>query len=75
MQINSSNLVKEIGEKLDLPKEEVEKAIKSHFEFLRNVMTNEPEKSVRLKRFGIFVNKKKYLDKKVKRAIKNKSKK
>ena len=69
MQINTKNLIKEISEQEELSEEEIKKVISSPFEFTRLVMANNPSKSVRLKRFGMFCNKKLYLDKKVKRGM------
>lgn len=74
MQINTKNLIKEISVKEDISEDEIKKIISSPFEFVRLIMTNNPKKSVRLKRLGMFANKEVYLDKKVKRGIANKSK-
>lgn len=64
MQINTQELIKEIAEEFDLPQSEVEKIIRSPFEFLRQVITNEPTKTVRMKRLGMFVNKNVYYENK-----------
>ena len=57
MQINTQTLFKELAEKHQTSESEVKNIEKSVFEFVREIITNEPDKAVRLKRFGIFVPK------------------
>lgn len=67
MQILTENLIKEIAEQYDISEAETKKVITSVFKFVRTTMTEEPDKSIRLKRFGIFVPKSKYYNKKQKK--------
>lgn len=67
MQINTTNLTKEIADEFDTTAKEVDKVMHSIFGFVRKTMTEEPEKSVRLKRLGIFIPKKVYYNRKKKK--------
>lgn len=59
-QINTKTLTKEIAEEFNIPSSEVDLVMHSTFGFVRETITSEPDKSVRLKFFGIFLPKSKY---------------
>lgn len=53
-EVNRDTLYKRIADKLDLPQEDVEKAIKYQFEYTTEVMKEGEFESIRLPYFGIF---------------------